>query len=96
MVVRAGQLLLGGLPPKPYKFIGFGDIYGPKPYKFIRFGAMDVPKPYKSIGFGAMDVTIVGQVPVGGPPPPGPTTFGRPPGNCYRGEGGAPPPELRN
>ncbi len=20
---------------KPYKFIGFGDIYGPKPYKFI-------------------------------------------------------------
>ena len=24
--------------PKPYKFIGFGDIHGPKPYKFIGFG----------------------------------------------------------
>ncbi len=33
---------------KPYKFIGFGGIYGPKPYKFIGFGAMDVTKPYKS------------------------------------------------
>ncbi len=31
-----------GLPrpegPKPYKFIGVGDIHGPKPYKFIGFG----------------------------------------------------------
>ncbi len=25
--------------PRPYKFIGFGDIYGPKPYKFIARGA---------------------------------------------------------
>ncbi len=41
--------------PKPYKFIGFGDIHGPKPYKFIGFGAMDATKPYKFIGFGAMD-----------------------------------------
>ncbi len=24
--------------PKPYKFIGFGDIHGPKPYKFVGFG----------------------------------------------------------
>ncbi len=26
--------------PKPYKFIGFGDMHGPKPYKFIRFGCI--------------------------------------------------------
>ncbi len=37
---------------KPYKFIGFGDIYGPKPYKFIGFGDIHGPKPYKFIGFG--------------------------------------------
>ena len=37
--------------PKPYKFIGFGDIYGPKPYKFIGFGDIHSPKPYKFIGF---------------------------------------------
>ncbi len=24
--------------PKPYKFIGFGDIHSPKPYKFVWFG----------------------------------------------------------
>ncbi len=24
--------------PKPYKFIGFGDMDGPKPYKFTGFG----------------------------------------------------------
>ncbi len=24
--------------PKPYKFIGFGDVHSPKPYKFIGFG----------------------------------------------------------
>ncbi len=24
--------------PKPYEFIGFGDIHGPKSYKFIGFG----------------------------------------------------------
>ncbi len=24
--------------PKPYRFIGFGDIHGPKPYRFIGFG----------------------------------------------------------
>ncbi len=28
--------------PKPYKFIGFGDIYGPKPYKFIGLGDKSV------------------------------------------------------
>ncbi len=38
--------------PKPYKFIGFGDIHGPKPYKFIGFGDIHGPKPYKFIGFG--------------------------------------------
>ncbi len=38
--------------PKPYKFIGFGDIHGPKPYKFIGFGHIHGPKPYKFIGFG--------------------------------------------
>ncbi len=27
----------GQICPKPYKFIGFGDIHGPKPYKFIGF-----------------------------------------------------------
>ncbi len=51
----------GTLPghPKPYKFIGFGDIYGPKPYKFIGFGDIDGPKPYKFIGFGASSVFLV-------------------------------------
>ncbi len=39
--------------PKPYEFIGFGDIYGPKPYKFMRFGDIYGPKPYGFIGFGA-------------------------------------------
>jgi hypothetical protein len=38
--------------PKPYKFIGFGDIHGPKPYKFTGFGDIHGPKPYKLIGFG--------------------------------------------
>jgi hypothetical protein len=32
--------------PKPYKFIGFGEVHGPKPYKFIGFGDI---KPYKSV-----------------------------------------------
>ena len=41
-----------GDTPKPYKFIGFGDIYGPKPYKCIGFGDIYGPKPYKFIGFG--------------------------------------------
>ena len=39
--------------PKPYKFIGFGDIHVPKPYEFIGFGDIHGPKPYKFIGFGA-------------------------------------------
>ncbi len=26
--------------PKPYKFIGFGDIHGPNPYKCIWFGEL--------------------------------------------------------
>ncbi len=34
------------LGPKPYYFIGFGDIYGPKPYYFIGFGDIYGPKPY--------------------------------------------------
>ncbi len=38
--------------PKPYRYIGFGDIQGPKPYKFIGFGDIHGPKPYKYIGFG--------------------------------------------
>ncbi len=29
--------------PKPYEFIGFGDIHGPKPYKFIGFGDIHGP-----------------------------------------------------
>ncbi len=33
--------------PKPYKLIGFGDIYGPKPYNFTGFGNLYGPKPYK-------------------------------------------------
>ncbi len=24
--------------PKPYEFLGFGDIHGPKPYEFLGFG----------------------------------------------------------
>ncbi len=40
--------------PKPYKFIGFGDIHGPKPYKFTGFGDIHGPKPYKFIGFGLL------------------------------------------
>ncbi len=39
--------------PKPYKFIGFGDVHGPKPYKFIGSGDVHGPKPYEFIGFGA-------------------------------------------
>ena len=31
---RSGE----GLGPKPYEFMGFGDIHGPKPYEFIGFG----------------------------------------------------------
>ena len=45
-----------GDTPKPYKFIGFGDIYGPKPYKFIGFGDIYGPKPYKFTGFGQDDL----------------------------------------
>ncbi len=40
------------LGPKPYKFVGFGDLLGPKPYKFIGFGDLLGPKPYRLIGFG--------------------------------------------
>ncbi len=35
--------------PKPYEFIGFGDIHGPKPFKFIGFGDIHGPKPYKFV-----------------------------------------------
>jgi hypothetical protein len=35
------------MPPKPYKFKGFGEIYAPKPYKFIGFGEIYAPKRYK-------------------------------------------------
>ncbi len=38
--------------PKPYEFIGFGDLHGPKPYEFIRFGDLHGPKPYEFIRFG--------------------------------------------
>ncbi len=38
--------------PKPYKFIGFGDINGPKPYKFTVFGDINGPTPYKFTLFG--------------------------------------------
>ena len=38
--------------PKPYKFIGFGDIHGPEPYKFIGFGDIHGPKPYTFTRFG--------------------------------------------
>ncbi len=27
-----------GPGPKPYEFMGFGDLHGPKPYEFIGFG----------------------------------------------------------
>ncbi len=30
------------MAPKPYTFIGFGDIQGPKPYKFITGPARDL------------------------------------------------------
>jgi hypothetical protein len=36
--------------PKPYRFVGFGDMHGPKPYKFKGFGDMHGPKPYKFKG----------------------------------------------
>ncbi len=39
--------------PKPYKFIGVGDIHGPKPCKFRGFGDIHGPKTYKFIGFAA-------------------------------------------
>ncbi len=38
------------LGPKPYKFIGFGDIHGPKPYKFIGFGPNRPPPSQCSAG----------------------------------------------
>ncbi len=40
------------IAPKPYKSIGFGDIYAPKPYTFIGFGDIYARKPYKFIRFG--------------------------------------------
>jgi hypothetical protein len=39
--------------PKPYEFIGFGDIRGPKAYEFIGFDDIHGPTPYEFIGFGA-------------------------------------------
>ncbi len=46
--------------PKPYKFIGFGDIHGPKVHEFIGFGDIHGPKnhrvwghPYPGLGFEA-------------------------------------------
>ena len=46
---RSGRPRLPGLVSfeSPYKFIGFGDIYGPNPNKFIGFGDIYGPKPYK-------------------------------------------------
>ncbi len=35
--------------PKPYKFIGLGDLHGSKPCKFIGFGDLHGPKAYESI-----------------------------------------------
>ncbi len=52
--------------PKPYTFIGFGDIYGPKPYKFIGFGDIYGPKPHKFIGFGDMQGPLEHSNLVGG------------------------------
>jgi hypothetical protein len=49
MVSQSGY---NGCTPKPYQFIGFGDIYGPKPYTCIGFGDIYGPKPYKFIRFG--------------------------------------------
>ncbi len=46
-------LRFGVYGPKPYEFIGFGDIYGPKPYEFIRFGDIYMaPNPVNLQGFG--------------------------------------------
>ena len=45
--------------PKPYKFIGFGDIHGPKPCKLIGFGDMHGPKPCKLIGSARPSVGAV-------------------------------------
>ena len=36
----AVPLVFSGPGPKPYKFLGFGDIHGFKPYEFIGFGAI--------------------------------------------------------
>ncbi len=44
--------------PKPCEFIGFGDTQGPKPYEFIRFGDSHSPKPYEIIGFSEAQQTI--------------------------------------
>ena len=53
MPISGPEALLRNIDnPKPYKFIGFGDIHGPKPYKFIGFGDIHGPKPNKFIGFG--------------------------------------------
>ncbi len=43
---------LRDMRPKPYEFIGVGDIHGPRLYEFIRFGDIHGPKPYTCIGFG--------------------------------------------
>jgi hypothetical protein len=37
--------------PRPYKFIGFGDIHGLRPYRFIGFGDIHGPRPYKFIRY---------------------------------------------
>ncbi len=41
--------------PKPYEFIGFGDIEGPKPYEFIGLGDIHDPKLYEFIRLGDID-----------------------------------------
>jgi hypothetical protein len=59
-----GRGRLQMVSPKPYKFIGFGDIHSPKPYEFIGFGDIPGPNPYKSSAclVGGQLFTLVAQV----------------------------------
>jgi hypothetical protein len=75
-------LFLGGLPPsrvgvngpKPYKFIGLGDVNGPKPYKFIGVGNNYLGKSHPPVSGTGGDPRLGGcrrPAPRGRQPPNG-------------------------
>ncbi len=74
--------------PKPYKFIGFGDIHGPTPYKFIGLGDIHGLWLVFNIAFRSLGGSRPPDPLVGGLPPPKPPAVGLGGGSSPNGGSG--------